>query len=94
MAFSTKSRSSFNTRFVKSNKLGREKTAINESALGIETTSASKKFDNAALTDQLDSQMGFDRYESGPKKVGWLVNFHSVCKMCFWIFFPLLTRQQ
>ncbi|ANZ74792.1 BA75_01783T0 [Komagataella pastoris] len=27
--------------------------------------------------DQIDSVFGFDRYESGPKKVGWLINMHT-----------------
>lgn len=76
----------FNARFVKQNEsMMREKNAINESALHVDATSASRKFDNAEMTDKLDSQMGFDRYEQGPKKVGWLVNFHSVSSI-------LLTR--
>jgi DNA polymerase epsilon subunit 1 len=79
MPFAGKKGNGFNTRFVKPKRPMHEKTTINESSLGVDATSASRKFENAALIDKLDSQMGFDRFESGSKKVGWLVNFHSVC---------------
>lgn len=34
------------------------------------------KLEAAQKIDQIDSMMGFDRYDAGPKKVGWLINIH------------------
>ncbi|GMM35450.1 DNA polymerase epsilon catalytic subunit [Saccharomycopsis crataegensis] len=34
------------------------------------------KLEAARKLDQIDSMMGFDRYEAGPKRTGWLINFH------------------
>jgi DNA polymerase epsilon subunit 1 len=71
-----------NTRFVKNRRDNRSRgaTSINEQSLKSGATSASRRFEDVAKIDKLDSLMGFDRYESGPKKVGWLVNFHAVCQ--------------
>lgn len=53
-------------------------TNINESALSADATVLGGKFDDTAMKDKLDSMMGFSRFESGPKKVGWLINMHTV----------------
>lgn len=42
-------------------------------------TAISKRFQEVGVTDELDEKLGFPRYEAGPKKIGWLVNMHSVC---------------
>lgn len=42
-------------------------------------TSQGQRFENVAMIDGLDNKLGFPRYEGGPKKIGWLVNMHSVC---------------
>lgn len=46
----------------------------------MEATSVSQKFEGVVEIDFLDDKLGFPRYDSGPKKVGWLVNMHSVCQ--------------
>ncbi|QPG73937.1 hypothetical protein FOA43_001252 [Brettanomyces nanus] len=38
---------------------------------------ADTKFEAVKEIDRMDSLVGFDRYESGPEKTGWLVNFHT-----------------
>lgn len=54
------------------------KPSISGVGLSVEATSASQRFDHVGVTDELDEKLGFPRYEAGPKKVGWLVNMHSV----------------
>lgn len=41
---------------------------------GTEATSADEKREAVALAHSIDEAMGFARYESGKKKIGWLVN--------------------
>jgi DNA polymerase epsilon subunit 1 len=42
------------------------------------TSSGEEKFEALRIANDIDERMGFARYESGPKKVGWLVNMKSV----------------
>jgi DNA polymerase epsilon subunit 1 len=47
------------------------------SLLATERTSASEKFEANRLANSIDESMGFPRFDSGPKRAGWLVNMHS-----------------
>jgi len=58
---------------------GKTKTVASGSLLPTDGTSNAEKFESARISNQIDEAMGFPRYESGPKKVGWLVNMHTVC---------------
>ncbi|RPA85713.1 DUF1744-domain-containing protein [Ascobolus immersus RN42] len=50
-------------------------TTVAASSLHPDTAhSSSEKFETVALEDEIDEKMGFVRFESGKKKVGWLVN--------------------
>ncbi|KAL6707424.1 DNA polymerase epsilon catalytic subunit [Coniothyrium glycines] len=42
-----------------------------------EATSQNEKVEATRLANRIDESMGFARFESGKKKVGWLVNMHS-----------------
>ncbi|KAI8939432.1 DNA polymerase epsilon catalytic subunit [Plenodomus lindquistii] len=42
-----------------------------------EGTSQNEKLEATRLANRIDESMGFARFESGKKKVGWLVNMHS-----------------
>ncbi|RFU26627.1 hypothetical protein B7463_g9716, partial [Scytalidium lignicola] len=42
-----------------------------------EATSADERRESNRLAHSIDEAMGFARYESGKKKVGWLVNIHT-----------------
>jgi DNA polymerase epsilon subunit 1 len=81
------------TRFVKAPKRGgrgggefgsgqrgggyRTKTITSGTLLSTEATSAEEKFERVRLGNTIDEEMGFPRYESGPRKVGWLINMQS-----------------
>ncbi|RPB25462.1 DNA polymerase epsilon catalytic subunit A [Terfezia boudieri ATCC MYA-4762] len=56
---------------------GRLKTVTAGNLLPTDGISNSEKFESARLSNQIDEAYGFPRYESGPKKVGWLVNMHT-----------------
>lgn len=38
---------------------------------------AETKFEAVKEVDRFDSVVGFDKFESGPKRTGWLINFHT-----------------
>lgn len=42
------------------------------------TSSGEEKFEYIRLANEIDEKMGFPRFESGSRKVGWLINMHSV----------------
>ena len=44
---------------------------------GNEATSADEKREAVSLAHSIDEAQGFARYDSGKKRVGWLVNIHS-----------------
>ena len=51
---------------------------IDSSALrSTEATSANEKAEATQLAHTIDESMGFARYESGKRRVGWLCNMHS-----------------
>lgn len=62
-------KSSFNPR--------RTKTIAATSIRASEVTSQDEKMEATRLAHTLDESMGFARYDSGKKKVGWLCNMHS-----------------
>jgi DNA polymerase epsilon subunit 1 len=45
-------------------------------------TAAAEKFEEVRVWDEIDTKLGFERFESGrasgEEKVGWLVNMHQV----------------
>ena len=57
---------------------GKIRTVTAGSLLPTDGTSNNEKFEAERLVGRIDEAMGFPRYESGPKKVGWLVNMRTV----------------
>lgn len=56
----------------------RKKEPVSASSLlATERTSQSEKFESTRLANSIDESMGFARFDSGPKRVGWLCNMHS-----------------
>jgi DNA polymerase epsilon subunit 1 len=53
------------------------KTVEVSSLRGTEGTSQNEKLESTRLANRIDESMGFTRFESGKRKVGWLVNMHS-----------------
>ncbi|KAF2033241.1 DNA polymeras-like protein epsilon [Setomelanomma holmii] len=53
------------------------KTVEASSLRGSEATSQNEKVESTRFANRIDEAMGFARFESGKKKVGWLVNMHS-----------------
>jgi DNA polymerase epsilon subunit 1 len=53
------------------------KTVEASSLRSTEATSQNEKTEATRLANRIDESMGFARFESGKKKVGWLVNMHS-----------------
>jgi len=47
-------------------------------------TAAAEKFEEVRVWDEIDTKLGFERFESGrasgEEKVGWMVNMHQVCQ--------------
>lgn len=45
-------------------------------------TAAAEKFEEVRVWDEIDTKLGFERFESGrasgEEKVGWMVNMHQV----------------
>ncbi|MCJ1436933.1 DNA polymerase epsilon catalytic subunit [Xylographa pallens] len=63
------SKSSFNPR--------KTKTVEASSLRASEATSQDEKIEATRLVNSIDEAMGFVRYDSGKKKIGWLCNMHS-----------------
>ncbi|KAH7095074.1 hypothetical protein FB567DRAFT_20060 [Paraphoma chrysanthemicola] len=56
----------------------RKPKTVEASSLRVsEGTSQNEKVESTRLANRIDESMGFARFESGKKKVGWLVNMHS-----------------
>lgn len=55
----------------------RPKTVDSSSLRSSEATSQDEKLQATRLANAIDESMGFARYESGKKRVGWLINMHS-----------------
>ena len=62
-------KSSFNPR--------KTKTVDTSTLRSSEATSQDEKIQAARVANTIDESMGFSRYDSGKKKVGWLINMHS-----------------
>ena len=55
----------------------RTKTIEASNLRSTEGTSQDEKIQATRLANEIDERMGFPRYESGRKKIGWLCNMHS-----------------
>ncbi|KAI9929220.1 DNA polymerase epsilon catalytic subunit [Aspergillus wentii] len=55
----------------------RTKTVEFSSLRSTEATSQDEKFEAIRLANSIDENLGFPRFESGEKRVGWLINMHS-----------------
>ena len=67
-----------NFRSAKSSALPRRTKTVDASTLrASEATSQDEKIQATRLAHTIDESMGFARYDSGKKKVGWLCNMHS-----------------
>jgi len=53
------------------------KTIDGSSLRASELTSLNEKVEATRLAHKIDETMGFDRFEAGKKREGWLVNMHS-----------------
>ncbi|KAF7593430.1 DNA polymerase epsilon catalytic subunit [Aspergillus hancockii] len=58
-------------------KPNRTKTVEFSSLRSSEATSQDEKFESIRLANSIDESLGFPRFESGEKRVGWLINMHS-----------------
>ncbi|KAE8351033.1 hypothetical protein BDV28DRAFT_162607 [Aspergillus coremiiformis] len=55
----------------------RSKTIEFSSLRSTEATSQDEKFEAIQLANSIDESLGFPRFESGEKRIGWLINMHS-----------------
>ncbi|KAF2099988.1 DNA polymeras-like protein epsilon [Rhizodiscina lignyota] len=56
----------------------RRPQTISTSALrSSEATSQNERIESTRLANKIDESMGFERYDSGKKRIGWLCNMHS-----------------
>lgn len=53
------------------------KTVDASSLRSTEATSQTEKLEATRLANRIDESMGFERFDAGKKRVGWLVNMHS-----------------
>lgn len=53
------------------------KTVDASSLRSTEATSQNEKLESTRLANRIDESMGFPRFDSGKRKIGWLVNMHS-----------------
>ncbi|CAO3595323.1 unnamed protein product [Absidia cylindrospora] len=44
-------------------------------------TNLDQRFEDIQTLDELESKFGFDRYEGGPERLGWLINMHATLIM-------------
>jgi len=48
-------------------------------------TAAAEKFEEVRVWDEIDTKLGFERFESnrasGEEKIGWMVNMHQVSRV-------------
>lgn len=44
-----------------------------------EQSNVDQRFEDVAVLDALDTRFGFERYQEGPQRLGWLLNMHEVC---------------
>lgn len=55
----------------------KSKTVDGSSLRASEQTSLNEKIEATRLAHQIDESMGFERFDAGRKREGWLVNMHS-----------------
>lgn len=78
------SRGSGGNNFSSGGRFRKTKTIAASSLLATDgTSSGEEKFEAIRLANEIDEKMGFARFESGPRKVGWLINMHSVSSLWF-----------
>jgi DNA polymerase epsilon subunit 1 len=46
--------------------------------LNAEPSNVDQRFEDIKICDEIDAKLGFERYQEGPEKLGWLINMHSV----------------
>jgi len=46
--------------------------------LNNEPSNIDQRFEDIKIRDEIDARLGFERYQEGPEKLGWLINMHSV----------------
>ncbi|KAH8548277.1 hypothetical protein BGW37DRAFT_507320 [Umbelopsis sp. PMI_123] len=42
-----------------------------------EPSNLDQRFEDVKIRDEIDARLGFERYQEGPEKLGWLINMHS-----------------
>lgn len=45
---------------------------------GNEASNVDQKFEDVRILDNLEVPFGFERYQEGPERLGWLLNMHEV----------------
>ncbi|KAK9473977.1 TCP-1/cpn60 chaperonin family-domain-containing protein [Dipodascopsis tothii] len=66
-------RSSSSGRFGSQN----QSQGLSQTDFAADATSSAVQVENTRVRDEIDVKMGFDRYEAGPARVGWLINMHT-----------------
>ncbi|ODV85993.1 hypothetical protein CANARDRAFT_220740 [[Candida] arabinofermentans NRRL YB-2248] len=66
-----------NDKFNSNNSTNNNNNNNSSSYYATSSSNLKSKLDLVKEIDRIDSVFGFDRYESGPKKIGWLVNMHA-----------------
>jgi DNA polymerase epsilon subunit 1 len=44
-------------------------------------TNIDQRFEDAQRLDGIEDRFGFERYQEGPERLGWLLNMHAVSKV-------------
>lgn len=44
----------------------------------IEASNVDQRFEDVRILDNLEIPFGFERYQEGPERLGWLLNMHEV----------------
>ncbi|KAJ2957645.1 hypothetical protein NQZ79_g6638 [Umbelopsis isabellina] len=45
--------------------------------MNYEPSNLDQRFEDIKIRDEIDARLGFERYQEGPEKLGWLINMHS-----------------
>lgn len=77
MAPGSKFKGSSTARFVKNTSNKRDNYIPNNNSSSFGASSGIKLLDQVKKTDEIDVMMGFERFEAGPPKTGWLMNMHA-----------------
>jgi hypothetical protein len=46
--------------------------------MNFEPSNLDQRFEDIKIRDEIDTRLGFERYQEGPEKLGWLINMHAV----------------